>query len=366
MDKDNNNIEITKSQSYSKAFDSQFYKMFVPLVILIVLFLFLPYLLTTRSLFDIDFSDTGQIGDTIGGILGPFIAIGATLLTFLAFWVQYKANEQQKVDLQIERFENKFYNMVQLHKTNVSEIKSEYREINNRMFISMINELKFLYLLVNEYYNKKYKESFPGITIAEEVLFNISYLLFFYGEGKYTTPIIVDIIGEDYNVFYAGVEHFIQENKSQWNKENKKKLTIAVPFNETYYDLNIEYLLGCGHSENLSHYFRNLYQIVQYIDTQDEKIFSYNDKFNYVRILRSQLSIHQQLLIYYNSLSILGQPWIKNELIQKYCFVKNIPIALADFYKKPLEWLPLQNEYGKNMFEISKVKTNLNNLTFKQ
>ncbi len=43
----------------------------------------LPYLLTQHSI--IDFTDTGQIGDTIGGIMGPFVGILAAVLTFMAF-----------------------------------------------------------------------------------------------------------------------------------------------------------------------------------------------------------------------------------------------------------------------------------------
>lgn len=41
----------------------------------------------------VDFTETGEIGDTIGGIMGPFVAIGAAFLTFMAFWVQKEANE---------------------------------------------------------------------------------------------------------------------------------------------------------------------------------------------------------------------------------------------------------------------------------
>ena len=44
--------------------------------------------------------------------MSPFIAIAAAILTFFAFWVQYKANEQQKIDLKVERFENKFYELL--------------------------------------------------------------------------------------------------------------------------------------------------------------------------------------------------------------------------------------------------------------
>jgi hypothetical protein len=44
----------------------------------------------------LDFSETGPIGDTIGGIMNPFIALVGILLTFLAFYMQIKANQIQK------------------------------------------------------------------------------------------------------------------------------------------------------------------------------------------------------------------------------------------------------------------------------
>jgi uncharacterized membrane protein len=57
--------------------------------------LFLPIVFVNYSWFGLDYSETGQIGDTFGGITAPFIAIGAAFLTFLAFWVQYQANQKQ-------------------------------------------------------------------------------------------------------------------------------------------------------------------------------------------------------------------------------------------------------------------------------
>jgi hypothetical protein len=54
----------------------------------------LPPLLTIGAIFDFfDFSDTGQIGDTIGGITAPFINGIAAILVFIAFKAQIKANE---------------------------------------------------------------------------------------------------------------------------------------------------------------------------------------------------------------------------------------------------------------------------------
>src|SRR5690606_38694642 len=138
-------------------------------------FLFFPYWFTTRSWFGVDFSKTGQIGDTIGGILGPFIAIAAAILTFLAFWVQFKANEQQKKDLQIERFENKFYNLMEIHRNNVHEVIIGETTKGRRAFISMFKELKFTYLIITEYYNEDYIKRHPDHLISDEGIYNISY-----------------------------------------------------------------------------------------------------------------------------------------------------------------------------------------------
>ena len=55
---------------------------------------------------------TGPIGDTFGGTLGPIIAILAAYLTFLAFWIQYRANIQQENYLKQQRFEDTFFRLL--------------------------------------------------------------------------------------------------------------------------------------------------------------------------------------------------------------------------------------------------------------
>ena len=55
-----------------------------------------PIIFTLPSYFEsINFMKTGQIGDTIGGIINPFIALAGVLLTFVAFYMQFKANQLQ-------------------------------------------------------------------------------------------------------------------------------------------------------------------------------------------------------------------------------------------------------------------------------
>ena len=63
------------------------------LLLLIIIFL-LPFIYTlTTKLEYLNFSNTGEIGDTIGGITAPFINGLSAILVFLAFKAQIKANE---------------------------------------------------------------------------------------------------------------------------------------------------------------------------------------------------------------------------------------------------------------------------------
>lgn len=43
-----------------------------------------------------NFLETGQIGDTLGGIMSPFIGIAGVISTFTAFFMQYQANRIQR------------------------------------------------------------------------------------------------------------------------------------------------------------------------------------------------------------------------------------------------------------------------------
>lgn len=74
---------------------------------LIIIFSFFAPTIFTKPTdnLNLDFTTTGQIGDTLGGIMNPFIALGGVLLTFLAFYMQIKANQ-----IQISQFNQNLQN----------------------------------------------------------------------------------------------------------------------------------------------------------------------------------------------------------------------------------------------------------------
>lgn len=79
----------------------------------------------------------------------------------------------------------------------------------------------------------------------------------------------------------------------------------------------------------LSQYFRHLFQLVNFID--EKSILSYNEKYQYIKLLRAQLSNQEQVILAFNVLSNIGSVWENDKLddnkklITKYNLIKNIP-----------------------------------------
>jgi uncharacterized membrane protein len=71
------------------------------IVIGVVIIIVMPLILTLPAFWKkLDFSNAGQIGDTIGGITAPFLNLIAAFLVFYALKAQVKANEliQEQID----------------------------------------------------------------------------------------------------------------------------------------------------------------------------------------------------------------------------------------------------------------------------
>jgi len=342
---------------YANAFGMSFRTIVVIFIVLICVVLSFPYFFVEYSWFNLDFRNTGQIGDTIGGITGPFIAIIASFLTFIAFWVQYQANEQQKRDLQIERFESKFYTMLEIHRQNVNEI-SINEAVNGRLaFSQLFLELSSLYFVIKKKLDKKY---------SDDLIYNISYLFFFFGKGFDSLIMIKSFFSSEYHEELTELGKYLDSILIEDDVEKNK-------FTFTYFQNNYQILAKTkhkpfqGHSENLSHYVRHLYQLIALIHNQPDDIFSYEVKYSYVAVVRAQLSISEQLLLYYNSLSVLGEPWNEDgkDFIREYCLVKSMPTSLAYFYKDPHDFLGTKNKHGKLMFEWTRINERIVDMTSK-
>ncbi len=88
----------------------------------------------------------GVFGDAMGGVLNPIIAIGAALLTFLAFYMQIVSNEELKSQFnktQINQHTDfKFNNYRNQLNLFINEFNSFNISYHNNKMITNINELK--------------------------------------------------------------------------------------------------------------------------------------------------------------------------------------------------------------------------------
>lgn len=114
-------------------------------IVLIIFSFFAPFVFTRPGL--IDFTNSGQIGDTIGGLMNPFIAIAGVIAAFLAFWMQKQAN-----DIIVNQFNDKMAyddNLEKIKKDRIvelmiSDVKFVQKDIEVRTnaIITFLNEIK--------------------------------------------------------------------------------------------------------------------------------------------------------------------------------------------------------------------------------
>jgi len=104
---------------------------------------------------------------------------------------------------------------------------------------------------------------------------------------------------------------FVKQFKSIYNPP-EKSLYGGHDFDESYKEFFRKY------NTEIGHYFRFLYNIVNYVDKSD-----IDKRHFYVKILRAQLSNAEVAMLYYNGISPYGAIKLK-PLIERYGLLKNL------------------------------------------
>lgn len=241
--------------------------------------------------------DPSKIATTINGLMSPFIAIAAAILTFMAFWVQYNANQKINSENKRQQNERQFYEMLKIHNDNVKSLymnnlillpsryysnKEQWQEstAKGKQYMEVaLAEFNFIYSITRE---------FTHINDNNQ-LFHISYTIFYFGiEYAYKNKMI-------------NIEFFkeFQEESSKWLTDNKDYMPLSR-FSNIFFK---------GHITQLNSYYRHLFLIVKTIINIDDKIFDYSEKRQFLRILRAQLTSAEQVLLFYNWKSGCGGAW---------------------------------------------------------
>jgi len=326
-----------------------------------------PFILTRPTFSDdFNFTSTGPIGDTIGGLMSPFINLSAVIVTGLAFYMQYKANklqvkifrkqleetqnqfksEQEKQDKNSrkQQFESQFYEMLRLHKENVNEIEIDakkrlekvalpakedeaprayydyidFKVTKRNAFVEMLRELEFLI-------NKLDLSDSP--TLASDSYKNI-YEIFFWGLSGYES-----LAGKFIEESSRKFEDILYNIQNSQYSEQIFSYSNDIPFSIPAFK---------GHSNFLGHYYRHLFHTVKFVVYYDPEILTEDEKMNFLRLLRAQLSNHEQALLFYNWLAEYGSAWENenNQFFTKYKMIHNL--WYGEIPEKPYLWKRLK------------------------
>ena len=372
-------------------------------VILIVISFLTPYFYTDTDIGNsIEFdAETGQTGDTIGGIMNPFIALAGAVLTFIAFYIQKIANDDIKNQFKIQQFESQFYEMLHLHRENLNEMNIEgyvYEYNNNdkskkakkdskkekitsgkKVFVTMLKEFEAIHLIAT----KCFMFNLNNITqpkqeiikpLLKQFIFDHSYFVFFNGINFYKKN--VDRYKQNDSTGFLGLvlDGFVKELASKRKcheelgiKEHHQYYTtgsvLTNDFKTNSLWLSFNYKPFSGHQSILAHYYRHLFQTVKFVTKQNENLISYETKRDYLRVLRSMMSNQEQVLLLYNWYGGFGSNWEEksindrknkkgNYFFTDYRMIHNIP---PDLLLKELNLEIIFNEnYRGFLYEIDR------------
>lgn len=391
---------ITNSETKShKNSNKVFFYAVISFCVASILIIFLPIAITKLSLIGLEY-EPNEIGDTLGGIMGPAVALLAAALTFLAFWVQYEANIEQKKQFKIqiegqekqhmlEQVESRVFKLVDVYNSNVSQMSFKSRFSNTlyegksyfyTLYIHFAELLKEIEsydnsknVVINDRVSPDYIKNLGSknslVEINKWISYELAYVILYFGVGKMGRENIKEVLSLKYkDDYFVPLINYFSNKPADINTNPKSSSEWNLIFTnfEDFENPNTDKFnrFYNGQQSRLGHYFRQLFMSINYIN--DRSKLTYQDKWDYAKNFRSLFSNHEQLIILLNSISILGRDWELNHisdknkgLITKYDLIKNIPKAYRIKYQID-EFYP-NVEFEEENQQTNQFRINLDN-----
>lgn len=375
----------------------------------------------TSGLGDIQMDKTGQVGDFIGGVVGTIFSLSGFIMLLITLKMQSNSDYLQKFEMiffemvrlhrdNIQELEFEMHESVDA--TNYVEVKYRKRKVFRAVFAQFIACRNELQTFVNKTPLSQIYQT-AHLTKMEEIksyrvgtynlkklaVVDMAWCIIFFGLSNEGEQTLRKLFRRRYNddlvnflLSYVKLKPKRQHSSyDRWKGISSiKPFLRKVSFVEHAYISGSKYRAGFsipsawgyqpgvedlsaqltypkgfskyygGHQFRLGHYFRHLYQSVKFVDRQ--KKLSFESKYDYLKILRAQLSVYEQAILVMNSLSSLGLVWDfapdyeesfwkwkdnrqKRELISNYNLIKNLP-------SDTLYGIDIKQYYPKVKFEI--------------
>lgn len=245
-------------------------------------------------------SIAGEFGDLVGGFFGPVLSLIGIFFVVKTLREQRSTTSAERVADEIESFENRYYELLRIHRANVAELSIGKDLQGGRVFVAILSELKAALKVVETIDTK--------ITFADQL--QLAYYCVFFGVGVNSS---------------VPLSEAVRATDTQISKDDLLALEGKLDLSRHRFQ---PYFYFDGHQSRLAHYYRHLFQFVTFVEGQELGI----NKQSYMKTIRAQLSNHEQALLLINSLSGIGWDWWNQDLLLKYGLVKNIPAGFMERY----------------------------------
>lgn len=265
----------------------------------------------------VDTTKFSEFGDFFGGVVGAIWSLAGVILFYIALQEQRKDIKinQEALIKQIEEFE--------LQRVELGETRAVFKDQSETLKIQRFENTFFqLMNLYNEIIGNLKFESYEKrevFTMSGEILrVNFrNYLDNYVGDG------------------YGG---FKLESVFELNHINDVEPHINSVYKNFYFERT---------SQKLSNYFRTVYHIFKFI--HQSKLLDEKEKQFYASIFRAQLSSDELYLIFYNSIhKNLGYPNMLF-LIKRFDVLQNFDFGLVSIFKYHYE---LFNQKSKELQDV--------------
>lgn len=252
----------------------------------------------------------GQMGDSFG----IFNALFSGLAFLGVLMTLYKQSRDNRKHTVVEQY----YQMLDVQQKVIDEINvAQVRKVKQgepiavaegrKAFVEFKIQMKYLVKAIKDV-SERNGFNFSDIDIAD-----IAYAVFFYGSSKSWKPFMMEYLKD-----YPDTERLVDAIIARLDSE--KRFILYRP-NQNY----------------LSVYFRNMYNAIKLIDNCG--LISSEEKKDYVKILRAQLSNAELYILFFNIISRFGKKWVDNDYVTKYQLIQNLPSKYCDGYN-PKDYFP--------------------------
>lgn len=216
------------------------------------------------------------------------IAIMGIIVTFTAFYIQYKFNERQKHDLTSERFENQYFHFLDVYRDICNSTSLANVGRGKVVFHYMFYEYKALYRIIQIYVRENISQEWDY-----ERLNNLAFTFFINGISRDILLSLSDPdITRDQQIKIQDML-FCYQTASELHGSNGKT-DNGVTYLTDYMTKHIKYF--DGHRFRLIPYFKYVFMIIDYIMNLTD--LTEKQKVEKLKYFLCEMSEHEIGLIY--------------------------------------------------------------------